>query len=251
MPAHFSLKASDSNNTSKSSIVPGGFSALSLKLDAMRHSFHHNTQHPHSLATAATLHHSQTINPESDTWRFLGSMPAIQQYKIHPQRAIIHEVTGLNGVGCWRSLNSMADSSTTTAPILDLIAGGCWARRQLRGGIKNVFVASKLRKSVTFMRVVFIDTLAISELNGRFLHNHCSDPGSDCGGLLGSTPATQRYKGRLCRIRTQEIADPYESCLYRYPGAPRARSQIPPQPRLRSSIGLREVVGLKAGLKMI
>jgi len=38
--------------------------------------------------------------------------------------------------------------------------------------------------------------LAISELDGRFLHNHCSDPGSDCGRLLSSTPATQRDKVR-------------------------------------------------------
>jgi len=173
MPAHSSLKASDSHNTLRSSIVPGGFSALSLKLDATRHSFHHNTQHPHSRAPAATLHHSQTINPESDTWRFLDSMPAIYRYKIHPQRAIIHEVPGLNGVGCWRSQNSMADSSTTSAPILDLIAGDYWARRQIHSGIKNVSVASKLRKSLTLMRVVIIDTLAISELDGRSLHNQC------------------------------------------------------------------------------
>ena len=145
-------------------------------------------------------------------------MPAIQHYKIHPQRDIIHEVTGLNGVGSWRSQNSIADSSTTTAPILNLIPGGCWARRQLRSGIKDVSVASILRKSLTLVSVVFIDTLAIPELDGRLLHNHCSDPESDCGRLLGSTPATQRYKGRLCRIRAQEIADPCESCLYRYPG---------------------------------
>jgi len=232
MPAHSSLKASDSHNTLRSSIVPGGFSALSLKLDATLHSFHHNTQHPHSRATAAILHHSQTINPESNTWRFLDSMPAIQQYKIHPQRDIIHEVPGLNGVGCWGSQNSMADSSTTAAPILDLIAGAYWARRQLHSGIKNVSVVSKLRKSLTLMRVVFIDTLAISELDGGFLHNQSSDPESDCGRSLGSMPATQRYKGRLCRIRTQEIADPCESCLYRYPGDLRDRWQIPPQPPL-------------------
>jgi len=127
-------------------------------------------------------------------------MPAIQRYKIHHQRDIIHEVSGLNRVGCWRSQNSMADPSTTTSPILVLIAGGYWARHQLHSGIKNVSVASKLRKSLTLMRVVFIDTLAISELDGRFLHNHCSDTESDCGRLLGSTPATQTYKGRLCRI---------------------------------------------------
>jgi len=100
MPAPSSLKASDSYNTLKSSIVPGGFSALSLKLDATRHTLFISTLN--SRATAATLHHSQTINPESDTWTFLGLMPAIQWYNIHPQRDIIqvHEVTWLNGVGC-------------------------------------------------------------------------------------------------------------------------------------------------------
>ena len=61
----------------------------------------------------------------------------------------------------------------------------------------------------------------ISELDGRFLHKCLSDPGSDCRGLLGSTPATQRFKGRLCCIKTHEVADPCESCLYRYPGDPR------------------------------
>jgi len=168
------------------------------------HSCHHNTpcQHPLSGATAATLHHSHTIDPESDTWTFLGSMPAIQRYKIHPQRAIIHEVTGLNGVGCWRSLNSMADSSTTASPILDLIAGDCWARRQLRSCIKDVSVASRLMKSLTLVWVVFIGTLAIPELDSRFLHDHLSDPESDCGRLLGLMPAPQWYKVRPCRIRT-------------------------------------------------
>jgi len=127
------------------------------------------------------------------------------------------------GVGCWRSKNSMADSSTTTAPILDLIAGECWARHQLRSDIKDVSVASKLMKSLTLVRVVFIDTLVIPGLDGRFLHNHCFDPGSDCGRLSGSTPATQRYKGRLCGIEAHEVADSCESCVYRYPGDPRTR----------------------------
>jgi len=60
----------------------------------------------------------------------------------------------------------MADPSTTTALILNLIAGDCWARRQLRSGIKDVSVASRLRKSLTLVRVVFKDTLAITELDG-------------------------------------------------------------------------------------
>jgi len=181
-----------------------------------------SSQDLHSGLTAATLHHSPTIDPESDIWRFLGSMPAIQRYKIHPQRAIIHEVTGLNRMGCWRSQNSMADTSTTAGPILDLIAGGCWAPRQLRSGIKDVSVAWKPMKSLTLVGVVFIGTLAIPELDGRFLHSRWADPGSDCTRLLGSMPATQRYKGRLCCIKTYEIADPCGGCLYRYPGDPRA-----------------------------
>ena len=190
MPAHSSLKASDSQNTLRSRIVPGGFSAVSLKLDVTRHSFHHNTKHSHSRATAATLHYSQTINPESNTWRFLDSMPAIQRYKIHPQRDIIHEVPGLNGVVCWRSQNLMADSSTTTALILNPIAGDCWAGRRLSKGIRYVSVASELRKSLTLVTVVFNNTLALPELDVRFLHDHCADSGPDCGRSLGSTPVS-------------------------------------------------------------
>jgi len=84
----------------------------------------------------------------------------------------------------------MTDPSTTTAPILDLIPGDCWARRQLRRGIKDVSVASELRKSLTLVRVVFINTLALPELDVRFLHDHWADSGSDYGRLLGSTPTS-------------------------------------------------------------
>ena len=83
----------------------------------------------------------------------------------------------------------MSDSSTTTGPIVNLIAGDCWARRQLRSGIKDFSVASALRKSLTLVRVVFIDTLALTELDVRFLHNHWADSESDCGRLLASMPA--------------------------------------------------------------
>jgi len=86
----------------------------------------------------------------------------------------------------------MADSSTTTAPILDLIAGGGWARHQLGSAIKDISVASEPMKSLTIMGVVFIgSTLALPELDGRFLHDHWADSGSDCGRLLASTPPSQ------------------------------------------------------------
>jgi len=55
----------------------------------------------------------------------------------------------------------MADSSTTTSPILNLIAGDRWARRQLRNGIRYVPVASKLRKSLSSVEGVLGIKLAI------------------------------------------------------------------------------------------
>jgi len=88
----------------------------------------------------------------------------------------------------------MADSSTTSGPILDMIAGDCWARRQLHRGIKAVSVASKLMKWLTLVGVVFIGTQALPELDVRFLHDRWSDPGSDCGRLLGSMPGSQWCK---------------------------------------------------------
>jgi len=138
--------------------------------------------------------HDRWTNPESDCAWLLGSTPAKQRYRIHSSRIFIRDVTGLNGMGCWRSQNSMADCSTTTAPILDLMAGDRWARHQLRSGIKDVSVASELRKSLTLVGVVFIGTLVIPELDGRFLHDRWTDPESDCGRLSGPTPATQRYE---------------------------------------------------------
>jgi len=95
------------------------------------------------------------------------------------------------GVGCWRSKNSMADTSTTTAPILDLMAGDCWVRCRVRSGIKDVSVASRLMKSLTLVGVAYIATLVIPELDGGFLHDCVADSGSDCGRVLGSMPASQ------------------------------------------------------------
>jgi len=70
----------------------------------------------------------------------------------------------------WQSQNSMTDSSTTTTPILDLIAGDCRARRQLRRGIKDVSVASEPMKSLTIMvGVVLRGPLALPELDASFL----------------------------------------------------------------------------------
>ena len=47
---------------------------------------------------------------------------------------------------------SMADSSITVPGIAILIAGGCWARRQLYAGIRYVPVASELRISLASVK---------------------------------------------------------------------------------------------------
>ena len=48
----------------------------------------------------------------------------------------------------------MADSSTTVAVNTILFAGGCWARRQLRNGIRYVPVALQPTESVSFVEAV-------------------------------------------------------------------------------------------------
>jgi len=58
-------------------------------------------------------------------------------------------------MGCWGSQNLMADTSKASDPIQDRIAGDCWARRQLRSGVRFISVASILKRSLTLVRVVF------------------------------------------------------------------------------------------------
>jgi len=57
-------------------------------------------------------------------------------------------------------LYSMADYSTTASRIQTRFAGGCWARRQLRNGMKDVSLASKLRISLTSLEGGFASMLA-------------------------------------------------------------------------------------------
>jgi len=60
-------------------------------------------------------------------------------------------LTSLEGVlgSMLAEFYSMADYSTTARRIHIWFAGGCWARRQLRHGIRDVLVASKPRISLT------------------------------------------------------------------------------------------------------
>jgi len=55
----------------------------------------------------------------------------------------------------------MADSSITRYPILDLIPGGCWVKRQLHTSIRYVSIASIL------MRLVYTVGRVLRRLRGE------------------------------------------------------------------------------------
>jgi len=113
----------------------------------------------------------------------------------------------------------MANSSTNITPIVNLIAGDCWSQYQLCSGIKNLSLVLKLRKWLTHVRAVFIYTLAISVPDSEPLYNPCSDPQSNCGRRLRSTPATQWYRIRPCHIKTDKLAFFCRRCNRKQAGA--------------------------------
>jgi len=83
-------------------------------------------------------------------------MPAFQWYKVRLCHIKTQESANRYESCLLKVMESlMADSSTATLPILNLIAGGSWSRRQLHNGIWYVSVASKLRNPPTHLRVVF------------------------------------------------------------------------------------------------
>jgi len=71
-------------------------------------------------------------------------------------------LTSLEGVlgSMLAELYSMAEYPTTARRIQIRFAGGCWARRQLHNGIRDVLVASKLRISLTSLEGVLGSMLA-------------------------------------------------------------------------------------------
>jgi len=117
-------------------------------------------------------------------------MSASRRYKVRPYAINTHGVSIWYEGGTLAELYLMADSSTTVTGIPIRIAGGCWARRQLHAGIRYVPVASKLRKSPASVEQIH----SVQVLDGRYLYNRSTDSGALNGRLLGSTPATRRYK---------------------------------------------------------
>jgi len=63
--------------------------------------------------------------------------PAPRRYKVRLCRIKTHKSANPSESGLWTKVmeNSMTDSSTTAWPMLDLIAGDRWPRRQLHNDI--------------------------------------------------------------------------------------------------------------------
>ena len=80
--------------------------------------------------------------------------PATQRYKVRPYAIKAHEVVVFCGGTTLAEFYSMADSSTTVRGIPIRIAGGCWARRQLRNSIRYVPMPSKPMMLLSFVEVV-------------------------------------------------------------------------------------------------
>ena len=73
--------------------------------------------------------HNRSRYSNSDCGRFLGSISALQRYKVRLYRIKTHEVDILCGGSTLAEFYSIEDSSTTTARIRNLSSGGCWARQ--------------------------------------------------------------------------------------------------------------------------
>ena len=82
---------------------------------------------------------NRSADSGSDCRRLLGMAPAAWWYKVHFGRIKAHGSAGPSEICLWTNVmeGSIADSSTTASPILDLIAGGCWPRRQPHNGIRS------------------------------------------------------------------------------------------------------------------
>jgi len=114
-----------------------------------------NLNTPAILNSMADSPTNKSTDFDSVTWMSLGSTPATRRYKERPCHINPHEITiyswggpGKAKMTCCRSQDSMADSSTTATPILNLLAGRHWAQRQLHAGIMYASVASILMKSL-------------------------------------------------------------------------------------------------------
>ena len=106
--------------------------------------------------------HNRLSDSRSECRTSLDPAPAIRRNKERHAHINTHEIAIYSGggpgqakTGCWRSQNSIADSSTTARPIPDLKTQRRLARRKLHDGIGYVSCALVFIEFATLPRVVF------------------------------------------------------------------------------------------------
>jgi len=100
----------------------------------------------------------------------------------------------------------MVDYSTTTGRIVILFAGGLLGSTPATRRYKVRPYRIKAQDIAVFCGGGLMYYARETLLDGRLLHHRSTDRDSVCGRLLGSTPATPRYKVRPYRIKAQDIA---------------------------------------------
>ena len=100
---------------------------------------------------------NHSTDVESVTWASLGWISATLLYEVCLWRISIHGVhhPSESSLFSLTILNSMADPSTTTLPILNQSLEHHWPRQQLHAGISYVSGASVFMEFTTLLRVVF------------------------------------------------------------------------------------------------
>ena len=159
--------------------------------------------------------HNHCSDPDSDCRRLLGSTPAIQWYKVRPCCIKAEEIAVFCGQNhysspgdclldgrllhnCWTDCESVDGQLLGLTPAVQPYRG----RLCLKTDEVAVFCGGCIRYSAGHIL-----------LDDRLLYNWWTDFHSECGRLLGLTPASQRYKVRLCRIKTDEIAVICGGCI--------------------------------------
>jgi len=159
------------------------------------------------LLNGRLLHH-HWMDSHSVCGRLLDLTLATQRYKGHPCRMKVQDFADFSGGGlysnpggilldCRLLHNCCRDSNSLCGRLL----GFTPATQRYNGhpcGIKTQDFAVCCRGGLMYYAG---GTL----LDCKFLHNRWTDFNSVCGRLLGSTPATQRYRVRPCPMKAHEV----------------------------------------------
>jgi len=160
--------------------------------------------------------------------------PAIQRYKVHLCRIETQEITVFCGEDLYSSPgDTLLDSGLlhNRGTDLDALCGRWLGSMSASQRYRLCLCRIKAQEVAVFCGEDLYSRRGDILLDGGLLHNRWTDLDTLCGRLLGLTPDTLRYKVRLCRIKTQEIAVFCGEDLYSSPG------DISPDSRLLNNRG--------------